>query len=190
MTVATTFPALGCAVDTVDGRVRAVVAAHHDALWRFLRRMGVADGQVEDAVQQVLVVFARRAEDVEAGAERPFLFSTALRVASDVRRKASRSREIADEEAALRHADPGPDAERQLGDKELRRWLDRLLDELAPELRAVFVLTELEEMTMAEIGRLLSIPAGTVASRLRRAREVVEVKAEQLRTLLEEECEP
>ncbi|MGC4070580.1 MAG: sigma factor-like helix-turn-helix DNA-binding protein [Polyangiaceae bacterium] len=39
------------------------------------------------------------------------------------------------------------------------------------ELRAVFALYELEEVTMAKIAQLLDIPPGTVASRLRRARE-------------------
>jgi RNA polymerase sigma-70 factor (ECF subfamily) len=42
------------------------------------------------------------------------------------------------------------------------------------ELRVVFVLFELEEMTTAEIATLLEIPSGTVASRLRRARETFE----------------
>jgi RNA polymerase sigma-70 factor (ECF subfamily) len=41
----------------------------------------------------------------------------------------------------------------------------------------VFVLYELEELTMIEIARTLELPAGTVASRLRRAREVFEQRA-------------
>ena len=40
------------------------------------------------------------------------------------------------------------------------------------DFRNVFVLFELECMTMTEIAHVLSIPAGTVASRLRRAREL------------------
>jgi RNA polymerase sigma-70 factor (ECF subfamily) len=39
------------------------------------------------------------------------------------------------------------------------------------DLRTVFILYEVEEMTMAEIATVLQIPPGTVASRLRRARE-------------------
>jgi RNA polymerase sigma-70 factor, ECF subfamily len=181
MTLATTLPALVCPIDALDERVRAVVVSHYDGLWRFVRRMGVAEDQVEDAVQHVLLVFARRAGGVDAGAERPFLFSTALRVASDFRRKGLRRREIPDDPALSRHPDPRPDAERQLEEKQLRLQLDRLLDELGSELRAVFVLSELEELTMAEISRLLSIPPGTVASRLRRARDLLEARAVELR---------
>jgi RNA polymerase sigma-70 factor, ECF subfamily len=182
-----TLPAVRPAIDALDARLRAVVDQHYDALWRFIRRIGVAEEHVEDAAQQVLLVFAKRAADVEEGAERPFLFGTALRVASDLRRKGQRGREVADAEAMLRHADPAPDAEHQLGDKELRRSLDRILDALTPEHRAVFVLAELDELTMAEISRLLSIPAGTVASRLRRARELVEAGARELRAPLDGE---
>jgi RNA polymerase sigma-70 factor (ECF subfamily) len=39
------------------------------------------------------------------------------------------------------------------------------------ELRSVFVLFELEEVTETEIARALDLPRGTVASRLRRARK-------------------
>jgi RNA polymerase sigma-70 factor (ECF subfamily) len=59
----------------------------------------------------------------------------------------------------------------QLADQRMaRKLLDRLLDEMDPQIRSVFVLYELEEMTMGEIANLLEIPGGTVASRLRRAR--------------------
>jgi RNA polymerase sigma-70 factor (ECF subfamily) len=188
MTAATTLPAaLWLPADgagdseRADARVRAVVDAHYDALWRFVRRMGVAAGQVEDAVQQVLVVFARRSASIGPGAERSFLFATACRVASEARRKARRAPDAADPESLRRHRDPAPDAEARVGDMELRRLLDALLDEMPGELRAVFVLAELEETTMAEISRLLSIPPGTVASRLRRAREYVDARAADMR---------
>jgi RNA polymerase sigma-70 factor (ECF subfamily) len=39
-------------------------------------------------------------------------------------------------------------------------------------LRQVFVLFELEELTTAEISSVLNVPKGTASSRLRRAREV------------------
>ncbi len=58
-----------------------------------------------------------------------------------------------------------------------RRALDelqRILDALPEELRAVFVLFEIEELTMAEVALVLGIPAGTAASRLRKARDAFE----------------
>src|SRR6185436_10298746 len=99
-----------------------------------------------------------------------FLFGTAMRVASDIRRSASYRREVAHENPAEHLvSDHQPD---ELLDRErARRMLDRVLDQMDEELRTVFVLYELEEMTTLEISTLLAIPHGTAASRLRRARE-------------------
>ena len=59
--------------------------------------------------------------------------------------------------------------------------LDGVLHAMEEDLRAVFVLFELEEMPTAEIATLLAIPPGTVASRLRRAREEFEVQVARIK---------
>jgi RNA polymerase sigma-70 factor (ECF subfamily) len=82
---------------------------------------------------------------------------------------------------------PARDAEAEVEQRRRRECLDRVLDRLAAEHREVFVLAELEDMTMAEIAAVLRIPPGTVASRLRRAREIFEAEASALRSLLERE---
>jgi RNA polymerase sigma-70 factor (ECF subfamily) len=148
--------------------------------------MGVADHSVEDAAQQVLVVFSRRVKDVARGAERAFLFSTAYRIASDFRKRPSLNREVNDDEAYFSAPAPGPDAEGRLAHAEALQCLDRVLDRLEPDHRAVFVLADLEEMTMAQIAELLGIPSGTVASRLRRARELFETHAEEFKARFDE----
>jgi RNA polymerase sigma-70 factor (ECF subfamily) len=71
--------------------------------------------------------------------------------------------------------DPEALAEKQ----RLRAVLQRVLNQLPMELRAVFVLYELEELTMVEIAKTLHLPPGTVASRLRRSRELFESMAAQ-----------
>jgi len=63
---------------------------------------------------------------------------------------------------------PGPDE--LLEWKRRRELLDEALDALDVELRSVFVLFELEDLSTADVSELLEIPPGTVASRLRRAR--------------------
>ena len=47
----------------------------------------------------------------------------------------------------------------------------RALATLNEEMRTAFILYELEEMSMPEIAEVLDVPVGTVASRLRRARD-------------------
>jgi len=69
----------------------------------------------------------------------------------------------------------------RIDDRRARALLDALLASMPLDLRTVFVLYELEELTMAEIARALDLPAGTVASRLRRAREAFEELSRRVR---------
>jgi RNA polymerase sigma-70 factor (ECF subfamily) len=163
-----------------DDRLRREVRENYEFLWRSLRRLGVAQPSVEDAVQQVLVVFARRLGDIRPGAERAFVFATATRVAADWRKKQSRSREAADSEALDLQASEAPSVEQLIDQRRARELFDRVLDLLPDDLRAVFILYELEEMTMATIGEMLGLPPGTVASRLRRARAMFESAADRM----------
>ncbi len=57
------------------------------------------------------------------------------------------------------------------GDGLLVRDLDRAIARLPADQRAVLLLVTLEEMSYEEVARSLSIPIGTVMSRLSRARE-------------------
>jgi RNA polymerase sigma-70 factor, ECF subfamily len=151
-------------------RLRRIADLHYDALWRTLRYMGVPDAGVDDAAQQVLCVLARRLDDIAAGAEKAFLFSTAIRVASDARRAARRNRAEPTERIDAFPA-IGPSPEELIDQQRAQRILTQAVDAIAPDLRVVFVLFEIEELTLAEIAALVGIPVGTVASRLRRARE-------------------
>lgn len=153
-----------------ESRLRQVVSEHFEVLWRFLRRLGIPDGDVDDAVQEVVLVLARKLDQVELGSERSFVLSTAFRVASGFRRASRRRREVDDAELEA-HESLELDPEALAVKQRLRAVLQRLLNELPLELRAVFVLYELEELTMAEIAATLGLPPGTVASRLRRSRE-------------------
>ncbi len=163
-----------------DARLRELFDAYFDFVWRSLRRLGVPPLTVDDATQEVFLVASRRLADIRIGSERSFLFATALRIASDSRRSASR-REMVDDSVLERAGDPGPGPD-ELADQQRRRAvLDRVLSELELDLRSVFVLYELEEMTMAEIATTLELAPGTVASRLRRAREQFEAAIARLR---------
>jgi RNA polymerase sigma-70 factor (ECF subfamily) len=164
-----------------DERIRAAVVEHYDFLWRSVRRLGVDAPHVEDAVQQVLVVFSRRIDEVREGAERAFLFGTATRVASDYRKKRKRGREHLDSDAVDNHESPLPSVEQLIDQGRAREIVDLILAEMPMDMRTVFVLFEFEEMTMATIARMLDVPSGTVASRLRRARAMFEAEAGRLR---------
>jgi RNA polymerase sigma-70 factor (ECF subfamily) len=162
-------------------RLRAIVRDNYAFLWRSLRRLGVAQADLDDAAQRVLGVLARRVTDVADGSERAFLFQTALRVAREVRRAHRRDRVALDPERVNAAADPAPLADEALAKAEARALLDEVLDAMPLDVRAVFVLFELEQLTTGEIAALLGLPAGTVSSRLRRGREEFEAIARRLR---------
>jgi RNA polymerase sigma-70 factor (ECF subfamily) len=153
-----------------DVRIRSLVDEHTDFVWRTLRRMGLPAAAAEDAAQQVFVVACARIAEIVPGAEQAFLFKTALYIAARARRSVGRRREDLTEDPGERCIDGAPSAEELLDRKYARALLDRALDGMAVDERAVFVLFELEEKATAEIAHMLEIPQGTVASRLRRAR--------------------
>lgn len=136
---------------------------------RVLRGAGTPTAEVDDAVQRTFIIAARRQADVRAGAERSFLLQTALNVAAHARRSAARRREAPASE--LPELVDAATPEQLTSLKHDRALLERVLADLPAELRSVLVLSEVEELSREEIAVSLSIPPGTVASRLRRARE-------------------
>lgn len=152
-------------------RLRELVQAEGDFVARSLRNLGVWGGELDDCVQKVFLVAARRIAQIERGKERAFLFGCCQNTAAHFRRSLARKREVSDEILIDRPSVQQPPdllTER----KRYRELLDRILETMDDSLRSVFVLHTFEEMTMADISLLLDVPAGTVASRLRRAREI------------------
>jgi RNA polymerase sigma-70 factor (ECF subfamily) len=147
-----------------------LVREHYAFVWRLLRRLGLREGDADDAAQQVFLTASRRLHDVEVTRERAFLYGVALNVGARARRSLGRRREEPLDTEIERVA-PEPNAEQLLERRQARALLDQILDEMPEDLRVVFVLFELEELSTPQIAELCQIPIGTAASRLRRARE-------------------
>ena len=62
------------------------------------------------------------------------------------------------------------DASRDLEKAERKEVLEESLARMDPELRSIFLLREIEELSYKDIAEALQIPEGTVGSRLNRAR--------------------
>jgi len=152
-------------------RVRAMVDQHFSFVWRYLRGLGVPAAEVDDTAQQVFVIASQKIDAIQEGAERSFLVGTAHGVAANARRADGRRRDLATDTELETVADDAPDAEARTGMREELAVLDRFLASLPDDVREVFVLFELEGLTMAAIAEDLGLAPGTVASRLRRARE-------------------
>ncbi len=66
--------------------------------------------------------------------------------------------------------------------KRSREMLDAILETIPLPQRTVFVLFELEQLTLSEVAQTLDIPRGTVASRLQAARGVFASAVERIRS--------
>jgi RNA polymerase sigma-70 factor (ECF subfamily) len=150
--------------------MREAVDAHLARVWRVLRRAGLGAADADDATQDVFWVLAQRVAGVPPSAELSFLMTTALRVAADRRRSVWHRSVTEPLDASWPSAELPQDE--ALSRREGRALLDRALVTLSSDERAVFVLVELEELTREQAAEILQIPAGTVATRVRRAREI------------------
>jgi RNA polymerase sigma-70 factor (ECF subfamily) len=162
-----------------------MAAENFQFIWRSLRRLGVPPTAVDDAAQQVFEVASRRLTEIEGGRERAFLFKTAIFVAAEARRAAARRRthEGGDVLDGVLDGRPNPEEATEWSKK--RALLDAVLDAMSEDTRTVFVLFELEELPLVEIAELLEVPRGTVASRLRRAREEFQTEVKRMRARLD-----
>ncbi len=153
--------------------VIAVHQAHADFVWRSLQRLGVRPSDLEDVFQEVFVVVHRRLTTFDgSSALTTWLFGVCLRVAAAHRRRAWFRREVpTDDVASDAPAPEGEAPDAALDWRRARAALDRVLDEMDLEKRAVFVMFELDELPSDEIASILGVPVGTVWSRLNAGRK-------------------
>jgi RNA polymerase sigma-70 factor (ECF subfamily) len=153
--------------------------AHASFVWRVLRRLGISDTDVEDACQEVFVVAHRRLDGFEGRSSvQTWLYGICVRVGGAHRRRA-RVHEL----PASAHHEQAADApqEDEVALREARVELDRMLDRLDDEKRAVFVLFEIEELPMIEVAEAVGCPLQTAYSRLHAARREVDLMLTRIR---------
>ncbi|WP_146647838.1 RNA polymerase sigma factor [Labilithrix luteola] len=144
-----------------------------------LRGLGVQKADLEDAFQEVFMVVHRKIDAYEdRGSLRAWVYGICVRVAIHVRRRRGKP-EIA-AASFPEPVDPTTPAE-LLSEQQARRILYSILDQLDDDKRAVFVLYELEELSMPEVAQSLNCPVQTAYSRLRAARAAVNEAIESFR---------
>lgn len=143
---------------------------------RSLRRLGVREADLEDAAQEIFVVVHRKLPEFAGRSSlKTWVFGICLRVASDWRARAHIKRETGSEEAPERTTS-GETPTREIARKQARVKLGALLERLDEDKRAVFVMFELEELSMAEVAETVGVPVQTAYARLYAARKFIEAE--------------
>ena len=157
-----------------------VYEEHFTYIWHLLRRLGVWERDLEDSAHDVFVVVYRHLDKYDPERPlRPWLAGIAYRVASDFRRRALHRRQSLDD--TVEATDERPLADAVVAEHEARALVYRALEQVDLDQRAVFVLHDLEGLTMPEIAAALEVGLNTCYSRLRLAREAFEKTVRRIR---------
>ncbi|MBX3202602.1 MAG: sigma-70 family RNA polymerase sigma factor [Labilithrix sp.] len=183
-------PAL-VAAGAVDGGAAVTVTApavttsagvfreHGAFVFRLLRRLGVPDADLDDLTQEVFLIVHRCLDRYEERSQmRAWLYRICVREASRHRRKLPAPALNVDVELLSGPSGSSPEEAAQAS--EARADFDRLLGVLDEDRRAVFVLYEVEELSMEEVATAVGCPVPTAYSRLRSARQLVVAAARRL----------
>jgi RNA polymerase sigma-70 factor (ECF subfamily) len=145
-------------------------AEQFEFVWRTLRRLGVRQEDLDDAAQDVFIVFLRRRHEFRGqSSQRTWLFGIASNITHEYRRKQQRAARAAPVTEDQRAQCPSPLD--QASSSEELRLIDAFLTSLDEDKRHVFILAELEQMSAPEIATTLGTNVNTVYSRLRAARQ-------------------
>lgn len=139
-------------------------------VFRVLRYLGVREADLPDLCQEVFVIVHRKIDGFEGRSSiRTWLYRICQRAASEYRRKAHVRREV----LAPTEDFERPEARDAISRLEARSAMQFALAELDDSKRDVFVLYELEGLTMREVCEVLDCPLQTAYSRLHAARKVM-----------------
>ena len=168
---------------------RALYDAYVERVWRFLWRLGVPEGEIEDITQEVFVAVLRKLGSFDRRVRfTTWLFAIAVRQVRAHRRSWRRRLAFL---ASWRPAPGRAEApDRALKRREAVADLQEILGRMSRRKRDVFVLYELEELDGPTIARVLGCPKKTVWSRLRHARIEFDRMLTERRALTDGEVAP
>jgi RNA polymerase sigma-70 factor, ECF subfamily len=151
------------AVD-VPMTIEALFSTYAGFVWRTLRHFGVAPVDLEDQTQEVFLVAHRRLAQWDGQQARPWLYGIARRCAAAYRRRGHRIHERPVETL------PESTDARDFSERAEVAFLMRVLQSLDEDKRSVFLLYEVEEMSMREVAEAVQCPLQTAYTRLYAAR--------------------
>ena len=151
-----------------------IMRRHNERLYRAIRSILRDEAEVEDAMQAAYLHAYTHLRDFERRSTlATWLTRIAIHEALGRRRRGLRTVTSEEEpDVAAQTRSPEQDA----SDVEHRRLLRRAIDALPDHFRTVFVLRQVQELSIEETAACLDIEPGTVKTRLHRARALLRRK--------------
>lgn len=147
------------------------VLPHLDAAFNYARYLTRSHAEAEDVVQDACVRAMRYFSSLRDDDARPWLLAIVRNTwYSRVSRRANVIEVSADDSPTHDRPDQAVDPEERLLRQHTAALVRAALDELPEDFREVIVLREIEGLSYKEIAAVVSVPIGTVMSRLARAR--------------------
>lgn len=151
---------------------RQLVADHQDRLYRFILKNIGNTTDAEELAQQAFVEAFKSFGAFRGDSQvSTWLYGIAMNLVRNYLSRAPHRNYGFEDDTALADMDSGAATpERRYHDSQVMRLLQRELDGLAPEMREVLLLVSIDELSYEDAAALLSVPIGTVRSRVSRAR--------------------
>jgi len=176
-----------------SGAFRLIMRRHNRRLYRVARAVTRDDNEAEDVVQEAYcLAFANLSRFRGDSSLASWLTRIALNEALGRLRRRRPTVELSTLDAESQDemriisfplTTANADPERAVAQREIRRLMERAIDDLPETFRMVFVMREIEELSVEETADFLGIPQATVKTRLHRARRL-------LRQTLDEQLAP
>src|SRR5262245_59746908 len=171
------------ALQREEGAFRIIMQRHNRRLYRCVRSIVRDDSEAEDVVQETYVNAFSNLATFRGDAS---LITLLTRIALNEALARVRRRRPTLEWAALDTDKRGEaqiiplplmamntDPERTAAQREIRRLIERAIDDLPEPFRVVFVMREIEDMGVEETADFLGLRQATVKTRLHRARRLL-----------------
>lgn len=161
-----------------DELFRSLVEAHGTRLYRFIIKNIGNSSDAQDLAQQAFLEAVRSYGSFRGQSElSTWLYGIAMNlVRNHLSRAPHRRYEFTDESALADLACNGLEPDQAVDQSERMRHLQDALEDLPESMRSILLMVAVDEMSYESAAALLTVPVGTVRSRLSRARAALRVK--------------
>lgn len=165
-----------------------ILNRYRDRIYRTALKVTNNHSDAEDVVQEVSLTIYRKAHSFRTDSKfSTWLYRLVTNEAISRLRKVKREKTVSLDDYMPRFEDDGHHAERpvvdwsqevekKVAEREIQSIIERAMQQLSPMDRTVVVLSEIEELTNPEIGKVLGMSVLAVKGRLHRARLFLRAK--------------